>query len=75
MFEAGREYRVVSLKESIGSREGKLVEREGPIFTLDVGGVLTIFHMATVAYVEVVDRAAEDARSNADTDAWIQAMS
>ncbi len=70
MFNIGTEYRVSSLKEGFGLREGTLVDCEGPVFTLDIEGVHTTFHMAAVAYVERIDREAESAR----TDAWISSF-
>ncbi|WP_267395267.1 MULTISPECIES: hypothetical protein [unclassified Sphingomonas] len=62
MLIVGTEYRVFSMKDGLTSREGVVLQSEGPMFVLDVEGVQTVFHMANVAYAEVVDREAEDAR-------------
>lgn len=67
MLLVGKEYRVWSLRESMGPREGVVVEVDWPMFVLDDQGVKTLFHMATVACVEIVDEAAEEARRKANT--------
>jgi len=75
MFIVGKEYRVWSLKDGMGSREGVMIKAEGPMFILDCGGIQTTFHMATVAYLELVDREAEDARQLAEHAKRVEAWS
>lgn len=75
MFEFGKEYRVWSLKENMGRREGKLVAAQGSMFALEVDGIHTIFHMAAVAYVELIDEEAETKRDQARVAAQVNAWS
>lgn len=75
MIVIGKEYRVWSLKDGTSPREGVAKEVEGPMFMLDVQGVQTIFHMAAVALVELIDRDAEEARRKSDTEKRIAAWS
>lgn len=62
MLTIGKEYRVWSRLDGASAREGVVVEVDGPMFAMTVEGVRTIYHMAAVAFVELVDREAEEAR-------------
>jgi hypothetical protein len=73
MLVIGKEYRVWSLKEGAIAREGVAVEVEGPMFMLNVQGVQTIYHMAAVVCVELVDHEAEEARRKSDAEKRIAA--
>ncbi len=74
MFEIGKEYRVWSLKDGMGNREGILIARDGPMILLDVDGVQTVFHLASVASLELVDREAEEGRRQRNQQAWVDAL-
>ena len=75
MFEAGKEYRVwLERGGNLTSHTGTYFSRDGSLLSLLVEGVLTIYHLGSgsVAYVERVDAAAEEARDKARADAMVQ---
>lgn len=71
MLIPGLEYRVWPLQAGATSREGMVVDVDGPMFVMIVEGIRTFYHMAAVACVELVDRDAEAKRAEAQGDAIV----
>jgi hypothetical protein len=70
MFEIGRAYRVfVHRGETHLEIDGTLLHASGDLLMFDVEGVQTIFHFGSgsVAYIEVTDAQAQEARTQART--------
>jgi hypothetical protein len=68
MFEIGRAYRIfIRRGETHLEIDGTLLHCHGDLLMFDVEGVHTIFHLAggSVAYIEVADAEAEQARTKA----------
>lgn len=74
MFRINTTYRVHVIKgDTFVEFEGSLLSMHNGIIQLDIGGVKTMFSLASsaVAYLEEVDAQAEEARQSANISAWI----